>query len=94
MKEKIDLIKFITENEFISSPTVLKKFEHKVDVLLMNYKIEIIEESKIDSFIKEITYNSGKYPKMSTNDVLKMLRFIRTQINSVGYEYVNEIEPI
>lgn len=94
MKEKDDLMKFITENEFISSPIVLKKFEHKVDVLILNYKMHIREESKIDSFIKDISDNSEKYPKMNTNDVLKMLRFIRTQINSVGYEYVNEIEPI
>lgn len=91
MKEKDYLIEFITENEFISSPTVLKTFEHKLNILLLNYKLHIIEESKIESFIKEITYNSTKYPKTNTKDVLKMLRFIHTQMHSVGYEYENEI---
>jgi hypothetical protein len=85
MKYKEDLIKFITENEFITSPTVLKTFEHKLDILLINYKIHIRDESKIELFIKDIGDNSLKYPKMNTKDVVNMLNIIRTQINSVGY---------
>ena len=82
MKEKEDLIKFIIGNEFITSPRLQGLFKTKVDILLLNHKIQVKDKSLVDEFLVEINNNLEKYPKMNTKDVIEILTIIRNNINN------------